>query len=63
VTTRRSYGLADLAPIFGDVLRAGHDDIHLTRRARQLADCLAAFDALGRAHKGGELADDLGIAR
>jgi len=63
VTTRRSYGLGDLAPIFADVLRAGHDDIYLTHRARQLAECLNAFDALGRAHKGGELADDLGIAR
>ena len=63
VTTRRSYGLGDLAPIFGDVLRAGHDDIYLTHRARQLAECLNAFDALGRAHKGGELANDLGIAR
>jgi hypothetical protein len=63
VTTRRTYGLGDLAPVFADVLRAGHDDIHLTRRARQLADALAAFDALGRAHKSTDLAADLGIAR
>ena len=63
VTTRRTYGLGDLAPVFADVLQAGHDDIHLTRRARQLADALAAFDALGRAHKSTDLAADLGIAR
>lgn len=60
---RRTYGLADLAPIFGDVLRAGHDDVYLARRARQLVDALNAFDALGPAHKGAGVARDLGIAQ
>ncbi len=63
VACQRTYGLADLAPIFGDVLRAGHDDLYHARRVAQLVECVEAFNALGRAHKGTAIITDLGLTR
>jgi hypothetical protein len=63
VACERTYGLADLAPIFGDVLRAGHDDLYHARRVAQLVECVEAFNALGRAHKGTAIIADLGLTR
>ena len=63
VACERTYGLADLAPIFGDVLRAGHDDLYHARRVAQLVECVEAFNAQGRAHKGTSIIIDLGLTR
>ena len=63
VACERTYGLADLAPIFGDVLRAGHDDLYHARRVAQLVECVEAFNSKGRAHKGSAIITDLGLTR
>jgi hypothetical protein len=63
VACERTYGLGDLAPIFGDVLRAGHDDLYHARRVAQLVECVEAFNAQGRAHKGSAIITDLGLTR
>jgi len=63
VACQRTYGLADLAPIFGDVLRAGHDDLFYARRVAQLVECVEAFNSKGRAHKGTSIITDLGLTR
>jgi len=63
VACERTYGLADLAPIFGDVLRAGHDDLYHARRTDQLVECVEAFNSKGRAHKGTSIITDLGLTR
>ena len=63
VACERTYGLADLAPIFGDVLRAGHDDLYHARRVAQLVECVEAFNSKGRAHKGSAIIIDLGLTR
>jgi hypothetical protein len=63
VACERTYGLGDLAPIFGDVLRAGHDDLFYARRVAQLVECVEAFNAQGRAHKGSAIITDLGLTR
>ena len=63
VACERTYGLADLAPIFGDVLRAGHDDLYHARRVAQLVECVEAFNSKGRAHKGTSIIIDLGLTR
>lgn len=63
VACERTYGLADLAPIFGDVLRAGHDDLYHARRVAQLIECVEAFNSKGRAHKGTSIIIDLGLTR
>jgi len=63
VACERTYGLADLAPIFGDVLRAGHDDLYHARRVAQLVECVEAFNSMGRAHKGSAIITDLGLTR
>ena len=63
VACERTYGLADLAPIFGDVLRAGHDDLYHARRVAQLVECVEAFNAQGRPHKGTSIITDLGLSR
>ena len=63
VACERTYGLADLAPIFGDVLRAGHDDLYHARRVAQLVECVELFNSKGRAHKGTAIITDLGLTR
>ncbi len=63
VACERTYGLADLAPIFGDVLRAGHDDLYHARRVAQLVECVEMFNSKGRAHKGTSIITDLGLTR
>ena len=63
VACERTYGLADLAPIFGDVLRAGHDDLYHARRLSQLVEYVEAFNSKGRAHKGTSIITDLGLTR
>ena len=63
VACERTYGLADLAPIFGDVLRAGHDDLFYARRVAQLVECVELFNSKGRAHKGSAIITDLGLTR
>ena len=63
VACERTYGLGDLAPIFGDVLRAGHDDLYHARRVAQLVECVELFNSKGRAHKGSAIITDLGLTR
>ena len=63
VACERTYGLGDLAPIFGDVLRAGHDDLYHARRVAQLVECVEVFNSKGRAHKGTAIITDLGLTR